>query len=544
MTIRSEQHLSHHDKQVALNQKRLAAEARTTYDFIVCGSGTSGSVVARRLAEKTHATVLVLEAGGVDDAPEIEAADAWVKNLGSPRDWAFLARRNPQINDRAIAMHMGKVLGGGSSINAMHWSWGHRQDWECLAAEVRDPAWSYASVRGIYRCVEDWQGETDPLYRGHGGPVHVAPAPTLSPLPHALLQAGKAFDIPIFASQNGEISEAMAGSSMADVCIKDGKRMSIFRSFLYPIMDRPNVTVLTGALVKRVLFNGKEATGVECIIDGQLRRFDASCEVVLSLGAVHTPKVLMQSGIGDASHLRQFDIPVIEELKGVGRNLQDHCMVAGSIWECPDSAETENLPHGAIVQANAFVRSSAAQDSPDIQLMQMGFPFASDAVSAKHDIPAKAWTILPVLARPQSTGRIKLSGAGPEDPVVIEANTLANPEELAVLTSAVRLVNDMANSPSLKPFVKRGVTPGNLQGAALEEFVRDSVTSVNHLTCTAKMGDDADSVVSSKLQVHGISRLTIADGSVFRDIPTANTMAPCVVVGELAAQFIRQRHQP
>src|SRR5262249_14396401 len=157
-------------------------------------------------------------------------------------------------------------------------------DWDTLAREVDDQDWSYASVLDTYRKIEDWRGTPDPQYRGTGGLIHVEPAPTLSPLPHAWLEAGKAFGIPVFSSQNGGIMEGPGGASLADVCMKERRRMSIFRSYLYPVMDRPNVTVLTGALVTRVLFNGNQATGVECIVDGKLRRFNASSEVVLSLG--------------------------------------------------------------------------------------------------------------------------------------------------------------------------------------------------------------------------------------------------------------------
>ncbi|CAB3763239.1 GMC family oxidoreductase [Paraburkholderia humisilvae] len=538
-----EEYVSRHEDRVVENQNRLAADTRATYDFIVCGSGTSGSVVARRLAEQSDATVLVLEAGEMDNVPEIEVAEAWIKNLGTSRDWAFTARSNAQMNHRPIALHMGRVLGGGSSINAMHWSRGHRADWDTLAAETGDPDWSYASVLEIYKQIEDWHGVPDRQYRGTGGLVHVSHAPALSPLPYAWLTAAKTCGIPEFVSQNGTLMEAPTGASMADVCIREQRRVSIFRSYLYPMMDRPNVTVLTRALVTRVLFSGNQASGVECIVDGKLRRFNASLEVVLSLGAIHTPKVLMQSGIGGASQLHEFNIPVIEELKGVGRNFQDHWMVAGCICEAPESVEAEDLPHGAIVQANAFVHSSVAEGPPDIQLMQLGFPFASENIAGQYAIPPKSWTILPVLTRPRSTGRISLTGAGPQHPVIIEANPVAEPEELAALTRAVELANEISQSPTLKRFVKRQVTPGNLEGSSLQAFVRDSIASVSHQTCTAMMGNDPDSVVNSKLQVHGISRLTIADGSVLRNITTGNTMAPCVVIGERAAMSIRLRHQ-
>ncbi|GAB2893853.1 GMC family oxidoreductase [Paraburkholderia jirisanensis] len=512
---------------------------RRGYDFVVCGAGTSGSVVARRLAENPATTVLVLEAGGADDAPEVTEAANWFANLGSERDWSFVARSNPHVNGRSIPMSMGKVLGGGSSINAMHWARGHRSDWDYFASEAGDPDWSYMSLLETFRQIEDWHGEPDTRYRGVGGMVHVGPSAPISPIAQAWLKGSEEHGIPVFESQNGKIVEAPEGASIGDVCVKDGRRVSVFRSYLYPIMDRPNVTVLTGAMVTRIIFNGKRATGVEYLIDGKHHVVEASHEVVLSLGAIHTPKVLMQSGVGDQAALREFSIPVVQHLRGVGRNLQDHLMVAGCIWEYPDSM---NPAHEGGVQANGFLRSDPSLSSPDIQLIQTGMPIPSREIAAQFAIPHTGWTLLPVLVRPESRGRVRLTGAGPADPVVIEANALSASADLAALTRAIERIQEIGRSAVLRPFIKRQVTPGRLEGAALENFVRDSVMSVWHQTCTAKMGNDADSVVDGKLAVHGLNSLTIADGSVLPRITTGNTMAPCVVVGERAASLLQARH--
>ena len=284
---------------VRANQKKLRSELKSWYDFIVCGSGSSGSAVAGRLAENPDVSVLLLEAGGDDDVPTVNDAGQWVTNIGSERYWQFEAEPNPHLNGRAIPMGMGKVLGGGSSINAMIWARGHKSDWDFFASETGDPAWGYESVLYIYRRIEDWRGAPDPRYRGTGGPVFVQPLQDPNPAAQGLFETIGSLGIPIFENQNGRIMEADGGASVADVRIRNGKRQSVFRSYVFPRMDRPNLTVLPHALVTRLTFEDKRATGVQISYEGSVRSIRAGCEVILSLGAIHTPKVLMQSGIGD-----------------------------------------------------------------------------------------------------------------------------------------------------------------------------------------------------------------------------------------------------
>src|SRR5258708_31799395 len=238
-------------------------------------------------------------------------ADQWPTNLGSERDWNFQSQPNPHLNGRAIPMNMGKVLGGGSSINVMLWARGHKSDWDFFASEAGDPAWSYASVLQLYRRLEDWHGAPDPTYRGTGGPVFVQPAPDPNPIAPALLEGARAVGIPTFAHQNGRMMEGVGGAAIIDVRVRAGKRQYVFRSYTFPVMDQPNLTVLTHALVTRVTFAGQRATGVELIYEGQTRSIGAGLEVVLSLGANQTPKVLMQSGTGDQAAFQPFGVHVL-----------------------------------------------------------------------------------------------------------------------------------------------------------------------------------------------------------------------------------------
>src|SRR4030088_2926424 len=209
-------------QRVRVNQAKLTSELRPHYDFIICGSGSSGSVVARRLAENPDVSVLLLEAGGTDDVPSVMEAAQWPANLGSDRDWAFQAQPNPHLNGRSIPMNMGKVLGGGSSINVMAWSRGHKNDWDYFASEAGDPRWNYESVLNIYRRIEDWHGAPAPKYRGTGGPVSPNPAPDPSPIALTMFEGTRSVGIPTFENQNGRMMESAGGCSFLDVRLRDG----------------------------------------------------------------------------------------------------------------------------------------------------------------------------------------------------------------------------------------------------------------------------------------------------------------------------------
>src|SRR5215468_287620 len=464
-------------ERVHANQRKLRSNLNTQYDFIICGSGSAGSVVASRLAENPAVSVLLLEAGGDDDVPSVTDGHQWVTNIGSERYWEFNAEPNPHLNGRAIPTGMGKVLGGGSSINAMIWARGHKSDWDFFASETGDSEWSYESVLGIYRGIEDWQGSPDPEHRGTGGPVFVQPMYNPIPSVAALFGGLHSLGIPIFENQNGRIMEADGGASVADMRIRDGKRQSVFRAYVFPHMDQPNLTVLPHALVTRLTFEGIRTTGVEVSYEGSLRRIRAGREVILSLGAMHTPKVLMQSGIGDQAELQRFGIPVVQDLPGVGQGFQDHPAFC-CLWDCPESLPTRLVPDAVI-----YSRSEAGLDSPDFQILQAVLN-AGDA--AKFGLPARGWCLVGNVVQPKSRGRVRLTGSDPTDPVQIEAHYLCDPDDRKAAFACVELCREIGNSSALRPFVRREVIPDNLECPELENCIRDTAFSFWHQTSTAR----------------------------------------------------------
>ena len=507
---------------------------RDEYDYVICGSGTSGSVVARRLAEIPEVSVLLLEAGGSDEVESVRNPLIWYTNLGSERDWGFVAEPDIHVNGRSMPMSMGKVLGGGSSINVMVWARGHQTDWDYFADQTGDAAWNYESTLETYRSIENWQGQRDAMRRGSGGLLFVQPPPNPNPVAAAMLKAAARNGIATFADHNGAMMEGAGGAALANILVRDDKRSSVFRNYVGPVLTEGNLTILTHATVTRVLLEGARCVGVEYIVDGKIAAVRSREETVLSLGALNTPKVLMQSGIGDANLLEPHHIAVAQHLPGVGKNLQDHVMVSGCIWEY----KTPTTPRNNVGESTFFWKSQPALAEPDIQAFLAEIPIATPEAQTGYDMAAHSWSLLPGLVRPKSKGEVILSGPAPTDPMRIRTNALSEPDDLKALVRGVEICRDIGNDIAMEDFRCREVMPGNLQGAPLENFVRNAASTVWHMCGTAKMGRDDMSVVDGQLRVYGIDRLRIADASVLPRVPTGNTQAPCVIVGERLGKLL------
>lgn len=508
-----------------------------TYDFIVCGSGPAGSAVAARLAENPEVRVLLIEAGGSDDHPEVMNPGRWPQNLGTERDWAFAAQPNPHLNGRAIPLNMGKVLGGSSSINVSVWARGHKNDWEHFAEVSGDPGWDYESVLRIYRKIENWRGPSDPRRRGTRGPVHVETASNPHPVSFAMVEAVRSLSMPTFDSPNGEMMEGRGGAAISELIIKDGKRSSIFRDYVYPKLGQANLTVLTNTLVSRVLFNESTVVGVEVIQDGKARQYKAREEVILSLGAINTPKVLLQSGIGPQDELKKHGIQVVQNLPGVGQNHQDHVAFLCTF----EYREPQPYCNGGS-EATFYWKSDASLKQPDILYCNVEFPVPNPA-TAYLGLPENGWTMFAGLAHPKSRGTVRLSGPKLNDPVLIDANTLSHPDDIKAALPNIELCREIGSCSAFSKLVKREAIPGNIGKSEMENFARNSAVTFWHQCGTAKMGRDSMSVVDSSLKVYGIEKLRIADASIMPEITSGNTMAPCVVIGERAAELIKAAYK-
>ncbi len=525
-------------QRVRVNQESLASSLRPQYDFIICGSGPAGSAIASRLSENPEVKVLLLEAGGVEDIPEVQEAALWPLNLGSSRVWRYASEPLPFVNNRSIHLDMGKILGGGSSVNVGVWARGHEEDWNSYAIESGDSGWNYSAALDIYRRIESWQGLPDPVRRGSDGPIYVQPASQPNDFLEGLLESSRAMGVSTFPMQNGEMLEHRQGASIGEALVEQTKRRSIFRGYVYPAMDRPNLTVLTEATVERLILEGHKATGVEISYGGEKRLVSAGLEVILSTGALHTPKLLMQAGIGDEQQLRAFDIPLVQCLPGVGKNLQDHAAVACNF------EYTHPVPLvGGGYDFTAHWASNSKLNAPDILACTAGFPLFTPELAAYGEPFESGHVIFAGLAQPKSHGRILVTGKNPSDPIRVDLNYLSHSEDMPILREAFARSQELHMSSPMRPFIKRAFGPVNARGNELDRFICDSVSTFWHYCGTAKMGNDAVSVVDSKLRVYGIASLRIADASVLPHIPRGNTQAPCVVIGERCAEMLKDAHR-
>ena len=520
---------------IRANQNERSAKVQAAYDYVVVGTGSAACAMVGRLATRKDATILMIEAGDWDTAPSVMDPSVWFTNLGSERDWKDVALAAPSTNNRAIPEHMGRVVGGGSSINATIWARPFKADLDFWAEASGDRAWGYESGLEIYRRMENWQGAPDARYRGKNGPVWCQPANNPHPVAPAMLAACRSLGYNVFDDQNGAREEGGTGFALMNQIIRDGRRQSMARSYLYPILSRPNVTVMVNTHVDRLTFSGTRATGVQISGAKGSKVINANTEVIVSSGGINTPKLLMLSGIGDDAQLRQHGIKTLVNAKEVGRNFQDHILHGGCIWE-----PKEHIPHrNSAANAAGFLKSQASLASPDVNLVQIELPYASDVVGKEYSPPGTSWALCAGLVAPKSRGEIRLSSANPADRPIVDARFMSHPDDVKALAFGIEVAREIGNSAAMKDFVKREVAPGKtLTGKAMEDFVRNGATTYFHQAGTCRMGKDAEAVVDSNLRVNGVQGLRIADSSIMPRIAGVATMATCALIGERMADIL------
>jgi choline dehydrogenase len=506
-----------------------------SYDYIVVGCGAAGSVVAGELS-KTGAEVLVVESGIADEAPTISNPSIWFYNVGGPLDWKRAIAPVPQLNHRSFNMALGHVLGGGSSINGLVWSRGMERDYESWK-RAGAKSWGFSDVLPVFKAQEDWEGGASPL-RGVGGPIHIRRPHAPHPTAPAFLSAARQMGIAI-VDDLGMTSEG-AGFINMNIAA-DGTRVSAARAFLHPNLARPNLTLLLSANVTKVTFDGDRASGADIVVNGTSQKVQARKEVILAAGAIHTPQLLMLSGIGNPEVLRRLGIATVAPLKGVGQNLQDHVLLSGVIFQykgkMPDRPADSNA-----VEAEAYLSSGLDDHKTDINLVLEQIPAATPEVAARFGAPPNdAFTIAPALVQPSARGQVRLASADWRDAPVLECNHLGTDRDLAAMLKAIEAARELGRQRAFDGVREVEVVPG-LKATTRQDLVdlaRTGSASFGHAVGTAKIGVDPDAVVDNELRVHGLRGLRVADASVMPSIITGPTHAASIMIGGRASMLIK-----
>jgi choline dehydrogenase len=529
------------------------------FDYIIVGAGSAGAVLAHRLSEDPSARVLLLEAGGRDRHPFLSLPIAFRKIYTSGAfNWNFESEPEPGLGGRRLPLPRGKTLGGSSSINAMIYIRGHRRDYDRWSEQGLS-GWSYAEVLPYFKRLENsWRGQS--LYHSVGGPISVSLMDYPEMLYEPLAQAARAAGISESEDANGADQE---GVSRMEASIGNGRRFSTARGYLYPAMGRPNLVIETGSLASRVLLDKGRAVGIEYIDGRSTVKKYAEREVILSGGAYNSPQLLMLSGIGPADHLRAVGVEPTHDLPGVGQDLSEHPNVL-NIYKArgqPGLTNCLRLDRAAALAArwfvrhdgvfasngaaaNIFLRTESGLDRPDVQLVCMSISNSAELwwpVLTRE--PTYCFSVRIGALHPKSRGWVKLRSANPKDSPRILNNMYADPADLAAMVRGVRATREIYAQTPMANMIEHEMFPGEAvqTNEELADAIRRESGHRSHPAGTCRMGNDALAVVDSELRVRGVNGLRVVDASVMPELPSGNTNAPTIMIGEKAADLIRGR---
>lgn len=527
---------------------------KTEHDYIVVGGGSGGCAVAGRLSEDSSLDVCLLEAGGDGKGNLINIPSGAVAMLPTKiNNWAFETTPQPGLNGRKGYQPRGKCLGGSSAINAMVYVRGTASDYDRWATEEGCSGWSYKDVLPYFKLSECNERISD-AYHGNSGPLNVADLRSDNPFQQIYLEAGRQAGFKINRDFNGADQE---GVGIYQVTQKNGERWSAARAYLFPNMHRKNLVVHTRAMAQRIVFEGKRAVAVEVNLNGQLVVLRARKEIILTAGAIQTPQLLMVSGVGDASELKQQGIEAVHHLPGVGKNLQDHpdfifgystksldtlgLSIRGGLRLLREIFRYRKHRRGALssnfAEGGAFLKTSPDLKDPNVQLH---FVVAMVDDHARKMHMGHGFSCHVCLLRPHSRGSLTLQGKTMDTPPLIDIGFLKDPRDLDELVEGFKLTRKIMHAPALaKWIVKDKFTAQVNTDEEIREVLRNRVDTVYHPTGTCKMGVDPMAVVDPQLKVHGLEGLRIVDASAMPSLIGGNTNAPVMMMAEKAVDMIR-----
>ena len=524
------------------------------FDFVIIGAGSAGCVLANRLSADGRHSVAVIEAGGRDSSSWIHIPVGYFKTMGNPKtDWCYRTEPDRGLNGRSIPWPRGKTLGGSSSINGLLYVRGQDRDFDRWR-QMGNVGWGWDDVLPLFIRSETWELNGSPL-RGTSGPLHVSSTRLRRPIVDAWLEAAVAAGYKMNDDYNGAEQE---GISYFQQTAHKGKRCSSAVAYLHPVASRSNLTVLTNTQVTGLTFEGRRATGLTAERGGETLKIEAKREVVLSAGAIASPQLLMVSGIGGADELRAHGIEPRVELKGVGKNLQDH-LQARPVFKC--NVSTINTEIRSLIRkasmgvqylltrsgpmtmaaslGTGFLKTRSDLERPDIQFHIQ--PFSADSpAEGPHRFSAFTASVLQL--RPESSGHLELKSADARDYPAIHPNYLSTKTDCDTLVEGIRVARRIARHEPLKSLVTEEHAPGDDisddDDDALLDWARNTSTTIYHPTGTCKMGSDPMAVTDHRLRVHGIENLRVADASIMPAITSGNTNAPTIMIGEKASDLI------